>query len=108
MPVTHLTHFSFAGMGRGAKVPHCRQHEKKVVKCRLNMQKQHLRLAAADSRNRERKKAASMCKLFVAVLLQKLLHCVSAGVSHVKWNKFNLVATAHDSDLRIWDCRVSS
>ena len=34
--------------------------------------------------------------------------CVcTAGVSHVKWSKFNLLATAHESDVRIWDPRVS-
>ena len=32
--------------------------------------------------------------------------CGSAGASHVKWSKFNLLATAHDGDLRVWDPRV--
>ena len=38
-----------------------------------------------------------------------LLLCTVAGASLVQWNRLNenIIASAHDSDIRIWDLRVS-
>jgi len=44
--------------------------------------------------------------LVIAVLLIMTCVCL-AGVSRVKWSKYNLLATAHDGDIRVWDPRVS-